>query len=167
METITAYKQRINSYVDGDPIAMQRATPDKLKQLLTAVPAEKLDLSPAPCKWSIREIVAHLADDELVGAYRIRLILSASGTDIQAFDQAQWAIDGNYASIDVTQSLSLFTVLRQWNLTLFDTLTAAQWKQYGLHAERGKETIEDIVTYYAGHDINHLKQIEAICRMWH
>lgn len=163
METIAAYKQRINSYIaGGDPITMQRAMPGQLAQLLKALPENKLDLSPAGGKWTIREIVAHLADDELVGAYRIRLILSAPGTEIQAFDQAKWAVDGNYSSISIDDSLALFTRLRQWNLALFETLTAAQWKQYGTHAERGKESIEDIATYYAGHDINHLKQIEAI-----
>lgn len=163
METIEAYKTRIRSYVgDQDPILLQEVMPARLKALLTAAGPEKLDINPAPGKWSVRQIVAHLADDELVGAYRIRLILGAPGTDIQAFDQALWATTGSYGIVDIDLAYTLFITLRQWNLALFKTLSPEQWKLYGLHAERGIESIEDITAYYAGHDLNHLKQIEAI-----
>jgi hypothetical protein len=163
METIEAYKARIRSYVgEQDPLVLQEAMPFKLKTLLTAATADKLDIRPAAGKWSIREIMAHLADDELVGAYRIRLILSAPGTDIQAFDQALWATSGSYTMMDIDLAYELFTTLRHWNLALFKTLNAEQWKLYGVHAERGIESLEDIASYYAGHDINHLKQMEAI-----
>ncbi len=163
IESIEDYKKRIKSYVaDSDPLTLQQEMPATLKRLLATVNPDKLDVKPAADKWSIREIVAHLADDELVGAYRIRLILSSPGTEIQAFDQAQWAITGKYTSIDVNASLELYTLLRQSNLELFKILSPEQWKLYGVHAERGIETIEDIMVYYAGHDINHLKQIEAI-----
>lgn len=166
IETIEDYKNRIQSYVAGsDPLILQQEMPGKLKSLLATIAPGKLDVKPAAGKWSIREIVAHLADDELVGAYRIRLILSSPGTDIQAFDQAQWAITGNYAMTDINASVALFTLLRQSNLELFKILSPEQWKLYGIHGERGIETIEDIMVYYAGHDINHLKQIEAILAM--
>jgi hypothetical protein len=117
---------------------------------------------PAPGKWSIREIVAHLADDELVGAYRIRLILSSPGTSIQAFDQDRWAADGRYASADLDSSLRLFRTLREANLALFRMLDEGEWSRFGIHAERGRESLRDIATYYAGHDRNHFAQIEAI-----
>jgi hypothetical protein len=163
METIEAYKARIMSYVgDQDPLLMQEAMPHRLKAVLAAAGPDKLDVKPAPDKWSIREIVAHLADDELVGAYRIRLILGAPGTDIQAFDQALWAVTGSYASMNIDLAYTLFATLRQWNLALFKTLNAEQWKLHGVHAERGIESIEDIAAYYAGHDINHLRQIEGL-----
>lgn len=167
IESIEDYKNRIKSYIgDNDPLALQQEMPVKLKKLLTTVSPDKLDVKPVASKWSIREIVAHLADDELVGAYRIRLILSSPGTDIQAFDQAQWAITGKYTTTDVNASIALYTLLRQANLELFKILSPEQWKSYGVHGERGIETIEDIMVYYAGHDINHLKQIEAILAMY-
>jgi hypothetical protein len=106
--------------------------------------------------------VAHLADDELVGAYRIRLILSVLDIAIQAFDQDAWAVIGRYAQIEPQVSLALFRSLRVANLTLWCALTPEEWDRAGIHAERGRESVRDIATYYAGHDLNHFAQIEAI-----
>jgi hypothetical protein len=92
------------------------------------------------------------------------LILGASGTRIQAFDQDAWAVTGKYVERDMQQSLIWFRMLREMNLTLFAGLDVAQWQLYGVHAERGAETIADIAAYYAGHDLNHLRQIETILR---
>lgn len=162
-ESMEDYKTRILSYVGNqDPLLLQQQMEGKIDHLIRGVAPEKLLQRPLPDKWSVTEIIAHLADDELVGAYRIRLILSSPGTTIQSFDQDRWALQGKYNDIAITTSLALFNELRKANLFLFSTLTPEQWKMYGVHAERGKETIRDIATYYAGHDINHLKQIEAI-----
>src|ERR1044072_3905163 len=137
-ESVSEYKTRIFSYVTGeDPLLLQAKAPDILTSLVEGLSSEDLGRRPAPLKWSIREIVAHLADDELVGAYRIRLILSSSGTAIQAFDQARWAETGRYNSIDLAVSLNLFRTLREANLSLFKLLSAKEWSRFGLHAERG------------------------------
>lgn len=165
MESFEAYKKRILGYVKGrNPLELQAQMPGILGSLIKSAHPEKLRTNPSPGKWSVTEIVAHLADDELVGAYRIRTILSEPGTEIQAFDQAEWAIRGKYKEVPVTESLTLFTCLRQANLQLFDLLEPEQWDYYGIHAERGIESIRDIALYYAGHDINHLMQIEEIIK---
>jgi hypothetical protein len=143
---------------------LQAKAPAVLAELIEGLSAEDLGHRPAPGKWSIREIVAHLADDELVGAYRIRLILSAPGTAIQAFDQDVWARTGRYRTRDVTDSLVLYRTLRFANLELLQSLTAQEWDLFGVHAERGIESLRDIASYYAGHDINHFRQIESIRR---
>ncbi|GLU56248.1 DinB family protein [Dyadobacter frigoris] len=162
-ESFQDYKIRILGYIEGQNILdLQTAMPDKLESYVKRIPADILSVRPSLNKWSVREIVAHLADDELVGAYRIRLILSDPGTVIQAFDQDKWAQHGKYKSMQMESSLRLFRELRQWNLSLFECLNSEQWQYYGIHAERGKESIQDIATYYAGHDINHFKQIEGI-----
>ena len=162
-ETIQEYKIRINGYVGShDPIALQQAMPEKLANLIHWLKPEQVTIRPAADKWSISEIVAHLADDELVGAYRIRRILCEPGSNIEAFDQDRWASLGQYNSINLEQSFQLFRQLRLANLFLFSNLKPEQWQYYGLHAERGKETIAAIAHYYAGHDINHYNQIEAI-----
>jgi hypothetical protein len=137
-----------------------------LAALVDGLSAEQLDRRPAPGKWCIREIVAHLADDELVGAYRIRLILSAPATEIQAFDQDVWARTGRYSTSDVTDSLMLYRSLRLANLKLLQSLTAGEWAMFGVHAERGVESLRDIAMYFAGHDINHFRQIESILRLF-
>jgi len=97
-----------------------------------------------------------------VAAYRIRMILSSSGTAIQAFDQDLWARTGRYDRTDVGVSAELFRVLRLANLALLRLLRPEEWDMFGVHAERGAESVRDIAMYYAGHDINHFKQIEAI-----
>ena len=162
-ETVNEYKARILGYQAGaDPLVLQANAPDVLDALIQGLSAEHLGHRPAPGKWCIREIVAHLADDELVGAYRIRLILSAPGTAIQAFDQDVWARTGRYSTHDITDSLALYRVLRFANLKLLRSLNAQEWDLFGVHAERGIESLRDIALYFAGHDINHFRQIESI-----
>ena len=162
-ETQAQYKARILCHVAGrEPLPLLTAAPATLAALLAAVPPALCARRPAPEKWSIQEVVAHLADDELVGAYRIRLILAAPGTAIQAFDQDRWAETGRYAATDPSRTLELFRVLREAKLALLHRLSPAEWERAGIHAERGEESIRDIATYYAGHDLNHFAQIEAI-----
>jgi DinB superfamily len=164
-ETQQQYKARILGYLaQRDPMPLLATAPQRLSALVSGLSDPVLNSRPAPSKWSIREIVAHLADDELVGAYRVRLILSAPATEIQAFDQDVWAETGRYASSDLGLSLSLFRDLRLANLSLLRTLREEEWTRFGVHAERGRESIRDIAAYYAGHDLNHFMQIEAILK---
>ena len=90
------------------------------------------------------------------------MILSSPGTAIEAFDQDIWAQTGRYDKIEVGLSLEMFRLLRESNLRLLRSLSAEEWNLFGVHAERGVESIRDIAMYFAGHDINHFKQIEAI-----
>jgi uncharacterized damage-inducible protein DinB len=162
-ETAQQYKQRIFGYVaENDPLKVQSGTSKKLERLISRASASKLRKQPAPGKWSIAEILAHVADVELVIGYRLRAILGAPGTPIQAFDQDKWAQAMNYGKADSRRSLERFIAFRKANLDLLKTLSPAQWKYHGMHAERGEESIETIVKLAAGHDINHLSQIEKI-----
>jgi hypothetical protein len=162
-ETVQQYIQRINGYAEGkQPLAVQTATAKKLERLIKGVPTSKLRKRPAPDKWSVVEILAHLADAEIVGGFRMRLILGAPGTPVAAFDQDAWVVSGHYVKRDPRKSLAQFRAVREANLELLKSLTPEQWKHYGMHSERGQETIEHIVRMFAGHDINHLQQVERI-----
>ncbi|MGA8215438.1 MAG: DinB family protein [Candidatus Sulfotelmatobacter sp.] len=162
-ETAQQYTQRMTAYVEGkQPLAIQAATAKKLERLIKGVPTNKLRKRPAAGKWSVSEIVAHLGDAEIVIGFRMRLILGAPGTPIAAFDQDSWVTSGHYEKRDPRKSVEQFRVVREANLALLKSLTPEQWKQYGMHSERGQETIEHIVRMIAGHDINHLQQIERI-----
>src|SRR5215831_2351286 len=91
------YTKRILGYVEGKKaMAMQAATAKKLARLIKGVSVAKLRKRPAPEKWSVSEIVAHLADGEIVGAFRLRFILGAPGSPIVAYDQDKWVISGHY-----------------------------------------------------------------------
>lgn len=162
-ETVQQYIQRISGYAEGkQPLLVQAATAKKLERLIKGVPLAKLRKRPAPDKWSVSEILAHLADTEIVCSFRMRMILGAPGTPIAAFDQDAWVISGHYEKRDPRKSLEQFRVLRESNLALLKSLRPEQWKHFGMHAERGQETIEHILRMMAGHDLNHLRQIEGI-----
>jgi uncharacterized damage-inducible protein DinB len=156
-ETPQEYIQRILAQLGGkDPLKVQAATAAKIARLVQRTSAAKLRKRPAPGKWSVGEILAHLADCEIVTGWRMRQILGGPGTPIQAFDQDAWAAAGHYEKRDARKSLE------QFRAVLLKILTPEQWKHHGMHAERGVETIEHISCMMAGHDLNHLSQIERI-----
>jgi hypothetical protein len=162
-ETVQQYMDRISGYTKGkQPLAVQAATAKKLERMIKGVSTAKLRKRPAADKWSVSEILAHLSEAEIVGSFRMRLILGAPGTPVAAFDQDAWVVSGHYEKRDPRKSLEQFRVLREANLALLKSLKPEQWKHYGMHAERGQETIERIVLMFAGHDINHLQQVERI-----
>ena len=162
-ETPQEYVQRILAQLEGkDPLKVQAGTAAKLGRLIQRASAAKLRKRPAPGKWSAGEILAHLADAEIVTAWRLRHILGAPGTPIQAYDQDTWAAAGHYEKRDARKSLEQFRATREANLALLKSLTAEQWKHHGMHAERGVETIQHIACMMAGHDLNHLGQVERI-----
>ncbi len=162
-ETPQQYTQRILGYIEGkEPLAVQAATAEKLDRLIKGVSTSELRRRPAPEKWSVSEIIAHLADGEIVGAFRMRFILGSPGSPVVAYDQDEWVTSGHYEKRDPQKSVELFRVLRKANLALLESLNPEQWKHCGMHSERGQESIEDIVRMFAGHDINHLLQVEKI-----
>jgi hypothetical protein len=162
-ETPQQYTQRMVGYGQGkEPVAVQAATATKLDNLIQGISAAELRMRPAPEKWSVSEIIAHLADGEIVSSFRVRLILGSPGISIVAFDQDKWLISGHYDKRDPQKSVEQFRVLREGNLALLRSLEPEQWKHYGVHSERGQESIEHMVRMFAGHDINHLQQIERI-----
>jgi len=162
-ETPQEYTQRMLKQSAGkDPLKIQGATAAKLGRLIQRASPAKLRKKPAPGKWSAGEIIAHLADCEIVTGWRMRQILGAPGTPIQPFDQDAWAAAGHYEKRDARKMLAQFRAAREANLALLKILTPEQWKLHGMHAERGVETIEHIVGLMAGHDLNHLGQVERI-----
>ena len=164
-ETAQQYTKRILSHIDGkDPLKVQKVTAKKLEKLTRRLSKKEIRRRPGPGKWSVTEILAHLADAEVVGSWRIRQILGADGTPIQAYDQNVWAKTFRYEDRDPRESLKFFRMLRENNLLLLKSVPRKLWENYGMHAERGKETIAQIVRMFAGHDLNHLQQIEKIAK---
>ncbi|HEX6973689.1 MAG TPA: DinB family protein [Vicinamibacterales bacterium] len=162
-ETFEEYARRLLSLSAGeDPRAILVATPLKIGALIAPFPARDLQQSPGERRWSIAQIVAHLADAELVFAYRVRRILAAPGSSIEPFNQNDWASSQRSEAADAHGSLALFTALRTSMLQLTATLTDAELDSYGVHAERGPESVRYLMSLMAGHDRNHLAQIERL-----
>lgn len=157
------YKARILALMEGrDPVSVQGETARQLAHLVEGVPAEKLRQSPAPDKWSVIEILAHLADAEVGSTWRYRQMIEHDGIALTSFDQGLWQRLGQYSSRDPEESLRLFSLLRQTNLQLFDRLTPVEWERHGVHAERGPMSVRDLAIQIAGHDLNHVEQIRTI-----
>jgi hypothetical protein len=164
-ETAEQYRNRMFANIEGqDARKVQAATPAKLARLLKGVAPAKLRKRPALAKWSVQEILLHMADTEIVAGFRIRMILGKPGTPLAGFDQDDWVVAGNYSKRDVRTALAQFTALRAANLALLETLSPDQWEHSGVHAERGEESVETIVRMMAGHDVNHMGQIERILK---
>ena len=162
-ETAQQYIERITANVQGEePLEVQAATAQRLEQVIDGSPASALRTRPSADAWSAGDILAHLADAEIVIGFRMRLILGAPGTPIAAYDQDSWVSSGHYDQRDPRKSLEQFRVIRAANLALLASLTPEQWQQYGIHSERGQETIEQLVRMTAGHDVNHVRQIERL-----
>jgi len=162
-ETPQQYIERILAFVGArDPLATLRGTAPAIGELIAARTDEDLHWTTSPDRWSAAAILAHLADAEIVASYRLRMILASPGTAIQAFDQNAWAATFRYADQDAFASLALFRSLRNAWLTLLAGMDDAWLDRYGVHQERGKETVRHLLRLYAGHDLNHLQQIVRI-----
>jgi hypothetical protein len=163
MSTASVYQAKLNRYVEGrDFMAMQREMPELLSNLVSGVTAERLGACPAPGKWSIIEILAHLAEDELTSSWRYRQMIENPGVALAGFDQDLWAKLGQYRSWIAEEGLAMFRLLRAANLRMLDGLSPEQWEAFGVHAERGRMTVRDLARHMAAHDRNHLEQIQKL-----
>jgi uncharacterized damage-inducible protein DinB len=145
-----------------DAIARQREAPGTLARLIEGVPAELLGRQPAPGKWSVNAILAHMAEDELSSSWRYRQMIEHDGAALLGFDQDEWARLGAYESWPAQEALEMFRLLRQANLRMFARLTPEEWQRSGIHVERGRITVEELARHMAGHDANHIAQVSRL-----
>ena len=111
-------------------------------------------------KWTGRQILAHLADAEIGVGFRARQALAEDHHTIQPFDEGAWA--RRYQDVDHEAALRSFLALRGWNIALFGRLAPEDLAREAYHPERGPETVGVIIRMLAGHDYNHLAQLERI-----
>lgn len=121
-----------------------------------------LERATAPGKWSAREILCHLADSEVAHAFRLRQAAAEPHHVVQPWDQELWA--QHYAGYDAATALRVFQTLREWNLKLIAALPGETFGKPVTHPERGQMTFRVLVETMAGHDLNHVRQMEAIER---
>jgi len=145
---------------ERDPLQVIAATAEKLQRLITGLGPERAENSPAPGKWSAREIACHLADCEIAFGFRLRQALAEDHHMVQPFDQDKWAV--NYAGYKLDDALATFASLRAWNVALLRKVGPAAYEKRLTHPERGEMTFKTLVETMGGHDLNHLKQVEAI-----
>jgi len=139
-----------------------RRGPELLAVILTGVYGEEEDFTIAPGKWSIRQIVAHLADAEMVGAHRFRQVIAEESPTLIAFNQDLWTQNLDYARRKPKQSLESFRRMRAENYELLKELPAQAFERTGNHSERGRVTLRELLEGYASHAESHTRQLQTI-----
>jgi hypothetical protein len=145
-----------------DPLTVLRDTPAAVGRELGLIPRDRVAKPEAPGEWSAAIVVAHLADAELVGAFRLRLILAHERPPLAPYDQDLWADRLHYERATPQEILERFSVLRRANLLLWAEASAEELARVGLHGERGEESVERQRRLFAGHDLAHLRQLARI-----
>ena len=135
-------------------------TPGTLASLADRIGREGMDKSYAPGKWPARSILSHLADCEVAFAFRLRQALAEPYHTIQPFDQEAWS--QRYSGLDPHAAVAVFSTLRHWNLALLKAVKPEEFAKKLAHPERGEMTFQTVIETMAGHDLNHLQQLETI-----
>lgn len=147
---------------DRDPYEVLEATPDALARARAGLSAEQVVRPEAPGKWSVRHVLQHLVDSELVWGYRVRMVLAHERPSLTGYDQDLWAERLRYVESDADRALADFGALRRANLRLLRGASPSDLARVGEHAERGEESLEHMVRLYAGHDLVHQRQLARI-----
>ena len=147
---------------DRDPLDTLAELPARVEQLIEGLEPDRLRQAEAPGKWSMLEVVQHLADSELVWAYRLRVVLADADPLLTGYDQDRWAARLHYNEVDPAAALGQIRAIREMNLRLLGSLTPEEMKHTGRHSERGEESVEHMLRLYAGHDLVHLRQLSRI-----
>ena len=142
---------------ERDAVAVMAETPRRLAAVVEGLSAAEIEVKPGPGKWSVREILAHLADCEIAFGFRMRQVYGGK-RDIQPFDQDEWA--RVYGSYSAGLAMATFVALRDWNLAFVAGLSEADKMLPGMHPERGEMVLWTVVETIAGHDLHHLAALE-------
>jgi hypothetical protein len=144
-----------------------RRGPELVASALTGISGVEEDFVTAPGKWSIRQIAAHLADSELVGAHRLRQVIAEDNPTLIAFDQDAWTKNLDYSRREAEQSFETFKRIRTENYELLKAVPDAAWERTGNHTENGPMTLRRLLEGYAGHAESHARQLQQIRDAFH
>ena len=147
---------------DRDPLGIAAATPARIRSLIRGLTSAQLAYRPAPGKWSIQEIISHLADTEMVMGCRARWIAFEDHPTLVPFDQEKWATGRAREKETLAETLERFRLLRRSQARLFRHASKKDFRRTGFHPERGIVTLRVQLETLAGHDLNHLEQIQRL-----
>jgi hypothetical protein len=139
-----------------------RRGPELIATVMTGAAGAELDFTPGTDHWSVRQIIAHLADSELVAAMRFRRIIAEENPTLAAFDQNAWAKNLGYAKRKTSESLDSFRRVRGENYDLLRDVPEAAFARTGTHTERGVLTLADLLRIYAEHAEGHARQLRRV-----
>jgi hypothetical protein len=145
-----------------DPVTVLGELLPWLDHRLSTIGEPALRRAEKPGKWSVIEVIQHLADSDLVAGFRFRMMLTEDRPPIQGYDQDRWAAEFRYRDVPLAQALAQLRGLRQANLGLWKNLTPQQLERVGLHSERGPESVGHLLRLMGAHDLVHRRQIDRI-----
>jgi hypothetical protein len=145
-----------------DPLVVMRELLPWLADRVRGVGEATLRQPEAPGKWSVIEVIQHLADSDLVASYRIKRVLSEDRPPLEGYDQDRWAREFHYRDVSLDQALGQLRGLRTANLHLWGRLSPSQLGRVGLHSERGAESAGFLLRLMGAHDLVHRRQIDRI-----
>jgi len=138
-------------------------SPRQIAAAVSGLPDKVLRYKPSPDKWSILEILAHLADMEILYAYRSRQILADKAPAIAPIEPDDWGRHLGYIDTPASESVALSGLMRHHNLRLLRRLNAADLQKGAFHPELKRQlTLEEIMGMMVRHGPNHLEQIEKL-----
>lgn len=163
-------KETADQYVRGllellgerDPLQVQGELAAAVESLVAGLDDASMRRPEAPGKWSIIEVVQHLADTEIVYGYRMRVILANPGVAIAGYDQDAWVRALRYRDASLEQAFAQIRALRGSNISLMRSLGDEEWERAGMHSERGLESVRQISKLIAAHDLVHRAQIARV-----
>ncbi len=148
-------------FLDSRPVPeIIASTPATLESLAEAIGPDHIAAPPAPGKWTPAEILCHLADCEVAFGFRLRQTLAENHHVLQPFDQEMWA--ATYHGVTARQALAAFSAMREWNLILIRNTPQSAAQKPVTHPERGAMTFSTIIETMAGHDLNHIAQLQKL-----
>lgn len=151
-----------NALGKRDPLKSSAGSPARVARLIRGLSEKQLSKRPAPGKWSIKEVIAHLADGEVIIGSRLRFVAAQDKPPIPGYDQDAFVENLGIEKVPTKQLLREFAAARQLNVSLLKRIPKRAFKNIGIHSERGEESIEKMLWTYAGHDIVHEEQIQNL-----
>lgn len=146
----------------ADLLERFRRGPELVAVAITGAAGAELDFAPGPDKWSIRQVLCHLADSEVVGSARFRRVIAEDNPAIEGYDQNAWARNLDYARRRTSQALDTFRRTRAENYELLKDLPEAVYQRKGTHTERGPVTLLELLRIYAEHAEKHARQLQSV-----
>src|SRR5688500_14371555 len=158
-ETARAYVAALFEILgDRDPIETLASTPAALRDATAGLSDAAAKIPEAEGKWSVQQVIRHLADSELVYGYRVRLIVAAEQPAIPGYDQDEWARRLGYHDGTLAEAIDDVSAMRAMNLRWLRARPDEELARMGMHSERGEESVAHNMKLLAGHDLVHLRQ---------
>jgi hypothetical protein len=139
-----------------------RRGPELIAAAMTGAAGAELDYVPAPGKWSVRQILCHMADADIVAAARFRRIIAEETPPLASYDQDAWAHNLDYTHRKTAPSMETFRQIRAWSYELLSSLPESAFERKGMHTERGEMTLRDWLAIYARHAEKHAEQMRSV-----